>query len=239
MPSDRGLDPRASVKSKTSKPSMRRPGFDIQKTGCSEILGKRTRDARIVCIADAAHLAQSSNKQEAQSNSPLRLALARHSVKKQIFARMDQGDRKIEIESKTGLSHRCIKWHRRLWRIEGRHPRHRSEKLSKSSAWRPLSSNTRNGRTARRRKTSGEKNKSSVTDEPSSEKRRRKRLAVKKSKERSIRTGISVDGSAGGNCAGRETRASNCSPGKENAPERNEAMATSGLKILPIRTLGS
>ncbi len=239
MPSDRGLDPRASVKSKTSKLSMRRPGFDIEKTGFSEIVGKRTRDTRVMSIADAAHLAQSNYRQETQSNSPLRLTLARHSVKKQIFACMDQGDKKIEIESKTGLSHRCIKWHRRLWRIEGRHPRHRSGKLSKSSAQRPLSPSTRNGRAVRRRQTSSEKNKSSVSDESSSEKRRRKRRAAKQSKGRSIRTSMNTDGSGGGKCAGRETRASHCSAGKENIPGSNEAMATSGLKILPIRTLGS
>ena len=238
VPSDRELDPRAFVKSKTSKLSMRRPGFDIEKTGCSEIVGKRTRDARTMSIEDAAHLVQSNNRQEAQSDSPLRLALARHSVKKQIFACMDQGDKKIEIESKTGLSHRCIKWHRRLWRIEGRHPRHRSGKPSKSSARRPRSPSTRNRRAVRRRQTSDEKNKSSITDESSSEKRRRKRLAAKQSKGPSMRNSMNTDGSGGGDCAGMETRASHCAAGKETVLGRNEAIATSGLRLLPIRILG-
>lgn len=233
--SDRGLDPRVSVKYKTSKLSMCCPGLDIQKTGFSETVGKRTRDARVVSIADAACPTQSSYRQEEQASSPLRLALARHSVKKQIFACMDQGDKKTEIESKTGLSHRCIKWHRRMWRIEGRHPRHRPGKFSKSSARSPLSQGTRSGRAVRRRQASGEKSSSSVAGDSSSEKRGRKHRVVRQSKGRCKRTGIEMAGSGGGECAEREARGCACFASKENVPERNAI--SGGLRILPIRAL--
>ena len=235
--SECGLD-RVSVKHKTSKLSMCCPGLDFHKTRFSEIVGKRTTDARAMSIADAARPAQ-SRKQEEQPSSPLRLALARHSVKKQIFACMDQGDKKIEIESKTGLSHRCIKWHRRMWRIEGRHPRHRPGKFSKSSKRSPLSPGTRSGRAVRRRQASDEKSSSSVAGDSSSEKRRRKHR-VKQSKARCKRTGVEMPGSGGEKCAEREARGFACFASKKNVPEMNEVVeVSSGLRILPIRTLES
>ena len=84
---------------------------------------------------------------EEEPTSPLRLALARRSVKQQIFFYTDRGDRKIDIESRTGLSHQCIKWHRRLWRHECSHPRPRSNKRSSS---RSSSPSVRSSRTTRR-----------------------------------------------------------------------------------------
>lgn len=59
---------------------------------------------------------------------PLRTSLVRDSVKKQIFAYMDKGDRSADIELKSGLSHLRVKRYRRLWKDERHDPRLRSKK---------------------------------------------------------------------------------------------------------------
>lgn len=70
------------------------------------------------------------------------------------------------------------------------------------------------------------------------DKTRRKHRAKKRSKERSVRAGMEMHGSRGMKFAERETTESGCLAGKENCPERYEAMAVSGdLKPLPCRDL--
>lgn len=59
---------------------------------------------------------------------PLRTSLVRDSVKKQIFAYMDKGDRSAEIELKSGLSHPRVKHYRRMWKDEKHDARLRSKK---------------------------------------------------------------------------------------------------------------
>ncbi|CAD6585610.1 MAG: hypothetical protein ASARMPREDX12_002067 [Alectoria sarmentosa] len=239
--SDPGLDLRVSGESHMSKPSdVCRSELDIQKTRFSELMGKGTRDAGVMSITKASAHPNPSHGQGENFGSPLRLELARSSVKSKIFACMDKGFKKAEIESRTGLSHRCIKWHRRLWRNEGGHPRPWSKKLSKSPARGPRSPGRRSERLLRQRPACDEEGDSSIVGEPSSDKRRRKHRAVKRSKGCSMRTGTEMPGSGGGKCAEKDTREFDSFAGKENFVERNEAMAMSGeLKILPIRDLGS
>lgn len=240
LPSDREPDLRVSGESHKSKPDICRSGLVFPKTRFSEFMGRGRRDARIGSITETfAHITPSDG-QGGNIDSPLRLALARRSVKNQIFACMDKGDKKAEIESTTGLSHGCIKWHRRLWRNEGSHPRPRSKKLSKRSARGPRSPGMRSQRPLIKRPACKEKGDSAVASESISEKRRRKHRAMKQSKGRSVRTELKMAGSGGGECAERKTRGSSCFVGKENVLERDEAMAMSGeLKTLPIRDLGS
>ena len=57
----------------------------------------------------------------------LRTSLLRDSVKRQIFAYMDKGDRSTDIETKSGLSHPTVKLYRRMWN-RGRHDAHRRSK---------------------------------------------------------------------------------------------------------------
>ena len=47
-----------------------------------------------------------------------RTSLVQDSVKRRIFAYMDQGDRSAEIETKSGLSHLIVKHYRRMWKDE-------------------------------------------------------------------------------------------------------------------------
>ena len=233
--SDPELDP--SVRAQTSRPDMCRSGLDIQKTKST---GKGTRETAVTPITESSAHTTSSHKEGEPNHSPLRLALARRLVKRQIFTYMDQGDRKTDIESRTGLSHQCIKWHRRLWRDECSHPRPQSRSLSKSSMRRPRSPDTRSERRLRTRPAYDEKGGSSVAGESNSGKQRRKHRAMKQSKERCLRKGAEMQGSGEGECAERETRGTGFFAGKENIPERDEAMAMLGeLKILPFRDLKS
>ena len=214
-------DPGVPTKSKTSK----------RETASSESTQRGRRDAGVTAINDAAAYTPSSPRQEEETNSPLRLALARRAVKKQIFTFMDQGDKKTDIESRTGLSHQCIKWHRRLWRNECSHPRPRSKKISKSPSRRAQTPSARSERSSRKRPACDENGEFSVDGECSSDRRRRKRRAVRQPKERA---GTNVSESGGRKCAESETKGSGCFAGKENVPARDEAMVVS---VLPIRDL--
>lgn len=232
--SDPGLDLRVSGKSQMSKPlEICRSELDIQKTRFSELMGKGTRDAGVMSITKASAHPNPSHGQGENFGSPLRLELARSSVKNKIFACMDEGYKKAEIESRTGLSHRCIKWHRRLWRNEGGHPRPRSRKLSKSPVRGSRSPGTRSEQPLSKRPACDEKGESNRDN------RRRKHRAVKQPKRRSMRTGVGMPESGGGERAERGTKGSGRFVDKENVPERDEALVMSAeLKILPIRDLG-
>lgn len=226
--SDPRPEARITFTSQTSKRPMCRARLDDQKTVFSELTGKKTKDS---CVR--VHSA-SSHRPEEETTSPLRLALARRSVKERIFSYMDHGDKKTDIECRTGLSHRCIKWHRRLWRNEGCHPRPRSKKLSKSSVLRSQSPSTRSQRSSRKRPASDGEGDSSGAGESSSGKRRRKHRAVKQSEGRSINKGTEMTR------AESETKIFGCFAGKENVPGKEDIMVMSGeLKVLPIRNLGS
>ncbi len=231
--SNPGLDPGLDEKARMSKRDMCRSGFGVQRSVLSELTGKKkgTRDAGVI-------LHTPSSRGQEELTSPLRLALARRSVKKQIFTYMDQGDKKTDIESRTGLSHQCIKWHRWLWRNEGSHPRSRSKKASKNSSRGARSPNTRSERSSRKRPACDGTADSSVATEYSSEKKRRKHCAVKQSKGRSIRAKMEVPEYDSGRCAEKETKGSACFADKENIPGRDEAtLVPGGLKVLPVRHL--
>ena len=220
--SDPELDHRASVRSKAPK-----RGRDLTRKG--------KRDAKVMPInTDASHSAP-SHRQEEELSSPLRLALARRSVKRKIFTYMDQGDKKTDIESRTGLSHQFIKWHRQLWRTECSHPRPLSKKLSQGSSRRSQSPNTRNERSSRKRPACERKEDSSDASECNGGKRRRKKRVVKQSLGRSVRAVTEMPDSGGGKCAESEVKGPSCFAGKENVPGRDEAMVVS---VLPIRGLG-
>ena len=228
--SDPGLDPGVPTRSQASKREM----------PLSEVTQNGRRGAAAVAIDEASARPASSHRQEEGSSSPLRLALARRSVKRKIFTYMDRGDKKTDIESRTGLSHQCIKWHRRLWRTECSHPRPRSRKISKSSSRRAQSPSPRHERPSRKRPACDGKGELSVASGCGSDKQRRKRRAVKQSKGQSLRVGAETPESGGGECAERETKGSGLFADKENVPGRDEAMAMSGkLKVLPIRALAS
>ena len=240
--SDLGLDP-IHTRSLMSKGdiSHRLPGLEARTTAFSKVAEKeRTRDAGVKCTTKAqAHTTTPSPRtDEEKITSPLRRVLARRSVKKQIFSYMDRGDRKIDIESRTGLSHQCIKWHRRLWRHECSHPRPRSKRPSRSSSPNIPSRNTRGERSSRKRPASRRSSDSLALGESSREKRRRKDGAMKQLNECSARLAAKVIGSDRDKCTERETE-SGSFVGKENVPERDEAMVMAGeLKVLPIRDLG-
>ncbi|KAL9137056.1 MAG: hypothetical protein Q9175_001734 [Cornicularia normoerica] len=240
VPSEPGLDPRMSVESQTSKLNMCHSGLGFQKTTFLDLVDKSARDARIMSIAHAAPLAQSSYRLEESFDLPLRLALGKLSVKRRIFACMDQGDTKTDIESSTGLSHQCIKLHRRMWRIEGSHPRPQSRKILKSSTPGPRSPNTRNERRSRKRRKCDDQSDSSDFGSPSGSKRSREHRAVDQPKGCSMRAGAEMSRVGAGKCAEGEKRGSSFLIGKENIPEMDEAMWTSGeMTVLPIRGLGS
>lgn len=206
--SDPGLDPRLSGRSQASKLGMCRSRCEIQREALSKLTRKESRYDGAMSITKTLARTTPSLGQGEIFDSPLRLALARRSVRSQIFACMDKGDKKTEIESRTGLSHRCIKWHRRMWRKESDHPSLRSRELSNSSTRTPLSPSTRNERAFRKRQACDEKDDSSVAGESSRNKRRRKHRVVKQSKGRSMRTGLELSGSGGRDCAERGTRGS-------------------------------
>lgn len=238
-----GLDPRVSIKSHTSKLDMCCSGLDVHKTGFLELVSKRKRDARAVSIAnvaDAARPAQSSYIQREQLASPLRLALARRSIRNQIFTYMDHGDKKTDIESRTGLSHRCIKRHRQMWRAESKHPRIRSSKVSKKSVRTPRPPSTRNERSLMKRPADDEERDCSDVSKPSGSRRQRKKCAVKAAKERSAHTAMEMSGSRGRGCTERKTRESSLFSGKESMQERDKALLIPGaLTTLPVRQLRS
>ena len=219
--SDSGFDRRASVRSKAPK-----RGRDLARRG--------RRDARVMPInTDAGHSAP-SHKQE-ELSSPLRLALARRSVKRKIFTYMDRGDKKTDIESRTGFSHQFIKWHRQLWRTECSHPRPPSKKLSQGSLRRSQSPSKRGERSSRKRPACERKDDSSDASECNSGKRRRKKRVVKQSIGRSVYAVPESPDSRGGKCAESEVKRARCFAGKENVPGKDEAMVVS---VLPIRGLG-
>ena len=233
---DPGFGPKDSVRVQSSKLDMCCSGLHVQITTIPRLTGKVTRDAGVKSVTESSAHTTSCHKQGEQSLSPLRLALARLSVKKQIFTYMEQGDKKTDIESRTGLSHQCIKWHRRLWRDECSHPRPLSTKLSRTSARDPQLPSTRSERRLRKPPPCDEKGDSSGTGESSGGKRRREHRAMKRSKKHSMRTGMEMHRSQGKECAEMETPESSCFAGKENLLERDEAMAMSGeLKIFPFR----
>lgn len=220
---DPGFDHRASVRSKAPK-----RGRDLTRRG--------KRDAKVIPInTDAGHSAP-SHRQEEELSSPLRLALARRSVKRKIFTYMDRGDKKTDIESKTGFSHQFIKWHRQLWRTECSHPRPPSKKLSQGSLRRSQSPNTRNERSSRKRPAACErKDDSSDATECNSGKRRRKKRVVKQSIERSVHAVPEMPDLGGRKCARSEAIGSPCFADKENVPGKDQTML---LSVLPIRELG-
>lgn len=210
-----------------SKTSKREAAF-------SEVTQKGRRNARAPTINKAAAHTTSSHKQEEELSSPLRLVLARRSVKMKIFTYMDQGDKKTDIESRTGLSHQCIKWHRHLWRTEGSHPRPQSKKVLNSSSRRAHSPSTRSERPSRKRPASDGKSDFSVAGECSSGKRRRKHPTVKQSMGSSVRVGTEMPEPGRGKCAERATKATTLLTGKENVPGKDEAMM---MSVLPFRDL--
>ena len=220
---DPGLDGRASVRSEAPK-----RGRDLTRKG--------RRDAKVISInTDAGHSAP-SHRQEEELSSPLRLALARRSVKRKIFTYMDRGDKKTDIESRTGFSHQFIKWHRQLWRTECSHPRPPSKKLSQGSLRRSQSPNTRNERSSRKRPAACErKDDSSDASECNSGKRRRKKRVLKQSIELSVHTVPEMPDSGGRRGAKSEAKGSPCFADKENVPRKDQAML---LSVLPIRELG-
>ena len=220
--SDTGLDQEASVGPMKSK----------RKTGPTQ---KRGRDTTPMPINTAATHSVSSHTQDEELSSPLRLALARRSVKEKIFTLMDQGDKKTEIESRTGLSHQCIKWHRQLWRIECSHPRPRSRRKSQSLSRRSQSPSARNERSSKKRPASGEKEDSSGASACSREKRRRKNRTVKQSIGRPVCARSEKLEPGGEKCDEKERKSSAYLTGKENMPGKDEAMVVS---VLPIRDLG-
>ena len=65
----------------------------------------------------------------------LRTSLLRDSVKKRIFAYMDKGDRSVDIDMKSGLSHPTVKLYRCMWNEERHDTRRRSMKSSRRKAW--------------------------------------------------------------------------------------------------------
>ena len=197
-----------------------------------DLTRKGRRDARVMSIhTDGGH-STPKHRQEEELGSSLRLALARRSVKRKIFTYMDQGDKKTDIESRTGLSHQFIKWHRQLWRIECSHPRPLSRKHSQSSTRRSQSPSTRHERSPRKRRACERKDDSSDASECSGGKWRRKKRVVKHSIGRPVHVGPETPHSGGGKCAESEAKGSGCFAGKENVPRKDEAMVVS---VLPIR----
>ena len=230
--SDPELDPRFSVRCQTSK----------RETALSDLTQMGRRDARVLSINGPGAYAASSHRQEEEINHPLRQALARRYVKRKIFMYMDRGDKKKEIERRTGLSHQCIRWYRWLWRDEGGHPQQRSKKTSKRSSQVSQisqSQGTRSERSSRKRSTcDGECDSSSADESGSNAKRRRKHCAVKGLKGRSLRPETEMLESGEPKCAAVKAISSGYCADKENVPRGNETMVMSGeMKVLPIREL--
>ena len=229
--SDSELDVRVSGRSHMSKPDRCCSGLETHTASSLKLTEKG------MSISEAPLHTTACHKQGEEISSPLRLALARRSVKNKIFTYMDQGDRKKDIESRTGLSHRCIKWHRRLWRNEGSHPRLQSKKVLNGSARHLRSPDTRSEGSARKTPAGDDKGGSSIAGESGTGTPLRKHRAVRRSNGRSMRRRMGRPGS-GGECTDGEKSVSDCFAGKENDSEEDEAMAMSGeLKILPIRDL--
>ena len=229
--SETGLASRVSATSQTSKLNMCRSGIGVQATRFSNTVNKH---------ADAVPPAQSSRSLEEQFfNLPLRLALAKLTVKRQIFASMDHGERKADIESSTGLSHQCIKWHRWMWRVEGSHPCPQPRRILKTSTRGLKSSNLRNGRLSRKRPQCDDHSEASDAGSPRASKRRRKHRAVDQLEECSMHAGMEMPRAGSRKCVGREIRGCVASTDKENIPEGDEAMWMAGEKtVLPLRDLG-
>lgn len=219
--SDPGHDRTASLRSKAPK-----RGRDLTRKG--------ERAAMVMSInTDGAHSAP-SYRQEEELNSPLRLALARRSVKRKIFTYMDRGDKKTEIESRTGFSHKFIKWHRQLWRTECSHPRPQSKKVPQGSSRRSQSPSTRDQRSSRKRSACERKDDSSDASDCNVGKRRRKKCVVKQSIGQSVGAVMEMPDSRRGKCAESEVKGDCCFGNKENVPGKDEAMVVS---VLPIREL--
>lgn len=220
--SDHVLDPKLSLRSQRSKLEMCRSRLGMQKTAVSELIGQGMGDAAARSTAEVSAQTTSSQREGERINSSLRQALARRLVKDQIFACMDKGDNKTEIESTTGLSHQCIKWYRRLWRTEGSHPRPPSRRVSKSSTRGPQSSTTPSERLLKEQPECDAKGDPADAGESSTSKRRqrrRKRRTVKQSKGRSVCMGMKTPGSGGKEYVEREVRGSDYLGDKENVPE--------------------
>lgn len=198
LPSDTVVDLEDSIRLQKSNHDIYRSGPDIQNPPISNPTTNGTKDATLKSITNS-----STHKQPEQTLPPLRLALARRSVKQQIFTYMDQGDKKTDIESRTGLSHNCIKWHRRLWRDECSHPR--PKKLSRSLARGLRSSGTRSERSLGRRPACDENGKFVGVGGSGGEKVRRKRRARKWLEQCYVGRGVEVYGARGNGCAERET----------------------------------
>ena len=224
--SDIKLEPRLSIRSQMSK----------REAKFSDSMQKSRRmNAAVVATTETPAHTASSHIQEEELSSPLRLALARRSVKKKIFTYMDHGDKKTDIESRTGLSHQCIKWHRRLWRTECSHPRPRSQKIRNSLPRLAQSPSTRSERSSKKRPACDGNRDFSAAGECSSGKRRRKHRAVKQSIGLSVRAGTEMPEPMEGKRAERGTKGSSSFMGKENVPGKDEAMM---ISVLPIRDLG-
>ena len=229
--SDAGLADRVSATSQTSKPTMCRSEFGVQAT---------THSNAVNIHADALSSAPSSRCLEEQLfKLPLRLALAKLTVKRQIFASMDHGERKADIESSTGLSHQCIKWHRFMWRVEGSHPRPQPRRHLKPSTRGLRSSNLQNGRLLRKRRECDDHSEASDAGDLGASKRRRRHRAVDQSEECSRHAGMEMARAGSRKCVGRELGGCVASMDKENIPEGGEAMWMAGEQtVLPLRVLG-
>ena len=230
--SETGLASSASAPSQTSKLVMCRSELGVQ----------TTRHSKIVNIhADAVTSAPSSRcLEEHFFKLPLRLALAKLTVKRQIFASMDHGERKADIESSTGLSHQCIKWHRFMWRVEGSHPRPQPRANLKPSMRGLRSSKLQNGKFSRKRRESDDHSEVSDAGDRRASKRRLRHRAVDQSDECSRHAGMEMSRAGSRKCVGRELRGCVASMDKENIPEGDEAMWMAGEKtVLPLRGLGA
>lgn len=230
--SETRLASRVTATSQTSKLNTCRSGLGVQATRFSNAVNKE---------ADAVPSAQSSRSLEEQFlKLPLRLALAKLTVKRQIFASMDHGDRKADIESSTGLSHQCIKWHRWMWRVEGSHPRPQPRRILKPSTRGLRSSNLRKQGRSRKRRECDDHSEASDTGDPRASKRRRNHRAADQPGEYSIHAGMEMSKSGSRKCLGREMRGCVALADKENIPEGDEAMWMAGEKtVLPLRGLGA
>lgn len=232
VPTETGLASSASATSQPSKPTICRSGLGVQ----------ATRHSKTVNIhADALYSAQPSRcLEEPFFKLPLRLALAKLTVKRHIFASMDHGERKADIESSTGLSHQCIKWHRFMWRVEGGHPRPQPRRNLKPSMRGLRSSNLRNGRLSRKRRECEDHGEVSDAGDLRASKRRRRHRAGDQSEERSRHAKMEMSRAGGKKCVGRELGGCVASMDKENVPEGDEAVWMAGEKtVLPLRGLGA
>ncbi|KAM0803631.1 hypothetical protein BDR22DRAFT_42162 [Usnea florida] len=231
--SEAGLASSASATSPISKPAMCRSEPGVQ----------MTRHSNAVTIhADAVPSAQSNHCLKEQFfKLPLRLALAKRTVKRQIFASMDHGDRKADIESSTGLSHQCIKWHRFMWRVEGSHPRPPPRGNLKPTSIRGLrSSSLPRGRLSRKRRDCVE---GADAGGLGAEKRRRGQRVVDREEEEECSGRAGVERAGGGRRrrgVGREVGGCVASMDKENIPDGGGGVWMAGEKtVLPLRGLGA